>query len=306
MKKRWSIREDITLKEMYVKGNKTEITNQFNRSWDAIKLRAAKLGVKRWPGFYRNSNITPLLCEANEALYWIGFLLADGHFSAIGRITLTLAEKDLSHLQKFASYINTSNIRKSRSDKYPAWAVTAQDQDLIPLLIKKYDISNNKTYIPPDFSNYHLSSDNMFALFIGFFDGDGNIANRCDYGFFGRIKCHSNWNENLIFMRNQIDNWFSVNSMQIPHINKNGYTEWTISATILRKMKTKAASLNLPLLHRKWDKVLPSKPKIITPAILEYIRQSTEKTSELSKKLGLKYETIYNTRLRHGWPTVSS
>jgi len=49
----------------------------------------------------------PLLSNTPQALYWMGFLIADGYFCFHNhRIELNLSHKDENHLQAFMSFCN--------------------------------------------------------------------------------------------------------------------------------------------------------------------------------------------------------
>lgn len=46
-----------------------------------------------------------------EALYWVGFVLADGHFTVSQkRFSITLATKDRCHLLKLASFLGRDSL----------------------------------------------------------------------------------------------------------------------------------------------------------------------------------------------------
>jgi hypothetical protein len=302
IKKRWSEIEDDLLRETYFKGGIDDMIKTFSRSWDAIKLHAAKLQLNRWSGFYRKSDLSILLHETPETMYWIGFLLADGHFSKKSRLALTLAIKDEVHLKKFAQYINTVSTNSGESvilgKKHKNVSLSAQDIDIIPQLVKRYNISNNKTKNPPDWSMYNLSDDRLLSLFIGFIDGDGNIQKRIYHGFLGRIKCHSSWLSNIIFMKHKFCDWLDVDTIQEPTINKQGYTSWHLTAGMLRKLKKEAERLQLPILKRKWDIVTPETHRVLDETIINYVRSSSARTVDLARELGVKYSTIYQAKFR--------
>ena len=152
-KRIWTIIEDEWLITNYYKTDKLEIISKLKRSWDAIKLRAAKLGLKRWAGFFRNSDVSKLLKDDILSYYWIGFLLADGHIHDNRRLALTLGIKDKDHLLKFSQFIICPNIYE---DLTKCW-IKAQDIEFIPLISSKFDIKHNKTIYPPDFNQYNIS-----------------------------------------------------------------------------------------------------------------------------------------------------
>lgn len=305
IKKHWSEAEDGLLKEMYFKGNIDNMLYVFQRSWDAIKLHAAKLKLNRWAGFYRKSDLSILLEETPETIYWIGFLLADGHFSKKSRLQLTLAIKDEEHVKSFAKYINADNINYG-GKIYKNVSLYVQDIEIIPQLVNRYNISSNKTENPPNLSTYNLSKDKFISLFVGFIDGDGSIQKRVyNGGFLGRIKCHSSWLSNIQFMRNKLCEWLENDTTQKPEINKQGYTEWCITAGMLRTIKQEAERLQLPILKRKWDVVVPANERILNEEMTNYVCSSTKRTIDLANELNINYTTIYQARTRHGCSTAS-
>ena len=92
----WSKEECVYLKQMYGLLDKHTLTSVLNRSWPSIQNKAFLLKIKR----ETNANSRKLISETNESYYWLGFLMADGHFNKNGQIQINLAEKDLKHLQK--------------------------------------------------------------------------------------------------------------------------------------------------------------------------------------------------------------
>ncbi len=248
MRKFWSSEEKDLLINKYPETPTEELLELFpNRTWDSLKLMAEKLKIKRYYNAQRISSAKILLEETNETYYWLGFLMADGHFSE-NRLSLRLAIKDINHLEKFAKFIgcNLNTYKETVS-------VSLMDTKYISKIREKFNIVNDKTYNPCNISNindYNL----LMSLIIGFIDGDGSIGlvhKRNDAAL--RVKCHSSWLENLQFMVNVIyskSDEIVINSK----ITKAGYAQFIISNnTILRLLKEIAINLNIPILERKWD-----------------------------------------------------
>ena len=202
----------------------------------------------------RLNNLSILLEDTPETYYWIGFLLADGHFDE-KRIIVGLAEHDRGHLERFAKYISyegtISTVKKnSYNDVHNAVRLSAMDTEVVTKLREKFDIKSNKTYNPPKTLKW-VPEDLFLCLLAGFIDGDGNINNfhnRKDA--FIRIKTHSSWlpilKEFGVFLKKE-------NSVKI---NKNGYAEMLITGyPLIRNLKEKLLSCNLPILSRKWGKI---------------------------------------------------
>lgn len=245
----WSQNDDLILEKSYYSFSKEQLEKLFpNRTWDAIKIHARKLGLNRNSNLLANTNPSVLLLEIPEAYYWIGFLLADGHFSG-KRLKLALSKKDYEQIKKFADFIS---LRQINEDSV-SYNISIQ-HDSIYELIKKFKISNKKTNNPPDFRN--IKGDLFLALLIGFIDGDGSIqyqTNRKDCQL--SIQIHNSWLETL--------NFFSLNLhslIGIPYqkaiINSRGYAYLNISNSIVLKfIKRNALRLNLPIMERKWNKI---------------------------------------------------
>ena len=247
---KWTQEEILKLKNFYPALSLKELSEIFpNRSQKSLVLKAFKLGIKqldRWTS-NRRGTVLPLLFDTPLSFYWMGFLLADGHFSKRGYLICRLALKDSEHLTKLASYLNTTNHIKKL---YAQLAVG--DRKNIGLLKKKFLIDHNKTYNPPNFLMYKFSKDLLMSLFIGLVDGDGSIFFK-SRGKTLRIQCHSSW---FHFMEN-LKEFLSKNGIPSTNkINNRGYTQFTICShegqqTLLKRIK----ELNLPVLNRKWDRL---------------------------------------------------
>jgi len=216
-----------------------------------------------YPQLSKTSECERLLADTSEAWYWIGFLMADGHFDR-GKIELSLAEKDKSHMEKFSKFIKYNKelkeipIRLDTLMKQKQFTMHTNNIVVAEYLREKFDLSNRKTYEPPNFSKIKSDDDLFFSLFVGFTDGDGNIGNiknrNCKYL---RIRCHKSWENNLRFFENFLFRYFDLKKKQ-EHTKINAYNkaEFRIGRTdILIKIRDKCKELNLPYLERKWSKL---------------------------------------------------
>lgn len=254
MNKKWTTEEKNILKKYYKRKSKKGLMDLLpNRSWAAINQYSQKLNIKRSYDTVRTTDVKKLMLETPEAYYWMGFLIADGHFTE-KRIIVGLSIKDVKHLRKFAKFIS-ANCSEGRSKRYGNCYVRASNSDVIPLLRKKFNICNNKTYNPCDITKIK-DEGLLLSLIIGFIDGDGSITkqvNRADA--FLRIKCHSSWLFNLQFISDTICKHCDLKP-NIAKINNQGYAMITFSNSIILKfLKAKGKELNLPTLKRKWDKI---------------------------------------------------
>lgn len=233
--------------------------------------------------------LTNLLNDSLESYYWLGFLLADAHFTRMGRLCLTLANKDKEHLEalnKFLGY--PAKIRLG--EKYCSFAVN--DKYTVEKLMSKYLIEENKTINPPKF--LELDDERKTAVLVGFIDGDGNIQpqySRKDYRI--TIKLHSTW-----------VHWLSDIAGKTAYINNKGYAVTCIANTErVQALKMFCIKHNLPILNRKWDgidtnylsrSVIASKNK---EAVLILLNEG-KSVKEISEQTGLKYTTVYNIIIR--------
>jgi len=297
LKCKWENTDIDFLKNNYNNFSSSELEQKLNRTWIAIKLKSISLGVNRDAKFLRNSNLEILLNGSNESLYWIGFILADGHIDTIlNRLSIAIALKDYIQLEKLSNYLNTSIIKY-----YSNCRVSCQDQTNIPKLIQLFKIKSRKTYEPPDFNLYNLNNDQWVSLFCGFIDGDGSIKKQTNRNSSRiTIKCHSSWKNNLEFMENKLYSiLLNTTSCKLTKINNYGYAQLSFTKNLLNNnLKKYGISLNIPLLDRKWnnidlnfvskyDKAIDIRNKVIE---LFKIGKSIK---EIAKILNYSYAGIY-------------
>lgn len=199
------------------------------------------------------NKLEKLLEETAESYYWIGYLLADGHFSEKYRVTFVQNNEDKISVEKFKNYIETETpIVYKNSNGIDKASISVMNVDVIKKLMEKFDIKSNKTYNPPDKSIFEkMDIDMLSYLFIGFVDGDGNIGNlhkRKDFHL--RIKVHSSWFDILDIFSKRI---FGLEKHT--KINNQGYADFNIGDTqLLKQFKKKyVKNLNFEPLNRKWD-----------------------------------------------------
>lgn len=211
-------------------------------SWCKSNLKHVKVLVKvKNP--IRKCDLYRLLDGSYESFYWLGFLMADGHFSNKNRLKIIIAEKDKDHLEKLQKFLNVERVSLTEINGNKYLGFSAMDTYVISTLKAKYSIASSKTLNPCDISS--LSGDQLFCLSIGFIDGDGciDIQHKRVHAKL-RIKCHSSWIDNLQYM-------YPESKIAI---NKQGYASASISDTTkLAELKQKAIDLNLPIMKRKWD-----------------------------------------------------
>lgn len=128
----WSEKELLFLNNNYEILDKNELLNELlPKTWVAINQKAYVLGLKRKN---KNSDLSVLLNEDPITYYWIGFLMADGHFSEKGLIQVNLSICDIDHLNKLGKFISLTN-------KLNKAILTAMDKDIVKKIKEK--ISNS-------------------------------------------------------------------------------------------------------------------------------------------------------------------
>ena len=245
---------------------------------------------KRYP-----NKIEKLLDDTPETYYWIGYLLADGHFYE-NRIKFTQSNLDKISVERFKTYLEASCDIKYNS-KFDSYEFSIMNIDNVPKIKNKFDIKENKTYCPPDKKIFEeMDIDLLAYLFIGFVDGDGHIANlhnRLDYNL--RIRVHSSWYDVLDVFINRL---FGLS--RYVKINNQGYADVTIGNTqILKQFKKKYfENISFEPLHRKWDIIdlnyigKYEQAKITFEKIKELYKQNYS-IKDICKMLNLTYALVY-------------
>lgn len=236
----WSNEEINFLKENYRSLDKEQLIKHLNRTWSSIQNKAHLLSIEREAN---GCEIKNLINKTNEAYYWLGFIMADGHFSKTNRIQINLSTKDLEHLKLFAKFISFKKELIKPS-------IDVGFNSIKNYLIDEFGITNEKTHYPCNLTK--LSGDSFFSFIIGFIDGDGSINNK---GYLS-IVSHKNWLENIRSMLNEI----SYGRHYGCKISKNGLVRGYITnIETMKAIKQKAIELKLPILERKWDRVKETK-----------------------------------------------
>jgi len=245
----------------------------------------------------KNSNLSSLLENTPEAYYWIGFLMADGHFEE-KRLFLVVSSKDKEHVQSFANFVN-SKVEPYKTGK--AFGVRFMDAVIVPKIRKKFNIQTNKTLFP---CSLDIKKSNLFVSFlIGFIDGDGCICknhNRPDSHI--KIKCHSSWLSNFNSWSKRLSLLTGI-KVASPKINKQGYAVWSITNTlVLRYLKLR--SLSLPVLNRKWKRINENfvskqeKGKERVEKVQLLLVEGLKKT-EIAKRLAISKSAVSQIIKRH-------
>lgn len=281
-RKRWTEVELDILKEKYFAASSEELEILLGRKWEQIKIKASKLKIKRaTSSYFSDTTVHRLLENTPEALYWIGFILADGHIQSRGQLAVTLALKDAEHLEKLAKFLGC-NVSYKEKGKI---GLRVMNVGAMKTLCERFGITSNKTYTPPQLPN--LDTDLLLSLILGFIDGDGCISKQYKrQDAYIRIKCHSNWLPILQFFTNTV-NKLADTSMPLGSINNQGYAQtcWCDTRAV-RLLKESVLRLQLPVLLRKWERI-----EVLRVSKYEIASERLVKAMEF-RKLGYTYKMI--------------
>jgi hypothetical protein len=266
----------------YSKKSKNELMSELKLSWSYIQKLAHLFDIKReFNESNKSFDLKRLLDGSNESLYWIGFILADGHISKSNTIQINLHKKDYEHLKRLITYLDSkTNILIKEN----IVRCVLTDVPSVLCLKKMFNWSSNKTKNPVEIPN--LNDDQLFSLIIGFIDGDGSIDSKRL-----AVKCDRNW-ENILMrfythLTGEQKKFNYVGNCSIFYILKKG---------ILRSIKNRSISLNLPIMKRKWDKIDTNKilkfekSKIVLKSLMD------GKSIKDIKDQGFSSSLIYSVR----------
>jgi hypothetical protein len=231
-----------------------------------------------------------------QAYYWLGFLLADGHFSKKGRLKIGLAAKDIDILLKFREFLSVDGvtIHKGKTNTGHSYVgMQVMDVTTMQILCDMYNIHSNKTENPPNISG--VKGDNLTALSIGYIDGNGGIRrqhNRRDSII--HVKANTPWLGALSYM-------FGREA----YLNKDGYVVLNITeASLVRNLKNFGLVNKLPVLKRKWDVIddnFVSRMEGIKErdAHIMQMVHSGFNYKDISEKLGVSRQILPSVVFRH-------
>ena len=213
------------------------------------------MNLKKRSGI-REGTLCPLLEDTPEALYWMGFLLADGYFTDT-QLYVALAKKDEKHLQILADFLGGIKLHdrdsKSRDMKvHKAVFLSLMHTDAMKKLKIKWGISNQKTYNPPNLS--WLSEQQLIFVIIGFIDGDGHIV-RSHRSSTEKVRVrfgnHGSWSKIIQLFSDTLHNIVKKQGPSVV-ITKRGVATLTMwDESVLRLLFSYAQTL--PTLARKWN-----------------------------------------------------
>lgn len=262
----WNIDEEEYIKQNYSTTNMKIMETYLKRTASSIHNKAYRLKIPREINDQHSNphscnkkrDLSFLLSSNLEAFYWAGFILADGCISQNRELIIKLGNGDKSHLEKLANKIKVNvhpfeRFTKGKPRNFVS--ISAMDSDLIPILSKKFDFKQAKTYNPPDFLYYksNFSNEELLALIIGYIDGDGCITvNRTNISI--TIECHESWLDFFNSYNNFIHDYFNCLVENKVYRGNRGSTIMKIGKrSIIKGIYAFIIEHNLPVLERKWN-----------------------------------------------------
>lgn len=265
---RWTKEELSYLRDSYGHVSPEElVANLRGRHYTAIAKKAQVLGVTHQGFAHKKADLSILLHDNPISYYWMGFLMADGGFTT-RRLSLGVATKDLDHLRRFLSFVNSTNHILPISETYHR--VTIANVKVIGQLREKFGITSRKTY-EPCLLQALPPNDLLFSLVVGFIDGDGSVvANKQFHSFLLSVVGHSSWLNNFAFMKRFLYSHFGIErsysdaylrkcKVQLPQ--RRCKTQHTMAyfyigyLPLLIQIREHAEKLGLPYLKRKLGKI---------------------------------------------------
>lgn len=165
---RWKPNEIEYLTENYAKLNIAEMSKHLHRNYNAITLKASRMGLKRPQWNYVNENFfsvyTPKSC------YIAGFIAADGCMrSNRNMLQIVIHKKDVEILKWILLVMQATHKIKTRKNKFVS--IIIGNQKLAVDLKHNFNITNRKSLTLQYPTQLPENMHRHFAR--GYFDGDG-------------------------------------------------------------------------------------------------------------------------------------
>lgn len=219
----------------------------------------------------RKCDMSPLIEETPQAYYWIGFMMADAHFSDRA-ISVTYSSKDIDHIEKLKQFLNSSNTHHQVGEA-DCYRIKFGDVSVVKALQERFNIHTDKTHNPCNLSN--IQDDLFFSLIVGYIDGDGCISakqlkTKISYNI--SVVGDKVWLNNFKEIFNFIHRYIGIKpTNQKPYLCKRltslpqtkdikqeflTANFYITNTGAVHKMKEQVLKLNLPFMERKWDKIV--------------------------------------------------
>lgn len=256
---KWTEEMKEAVRQEYPLGDKLRLAERLGVSRKAIKHIAGKLGVRS----LQDKNLyqlKPLYEDSMLSCYWMGFVMADGHISQKGQLSISLSSKDREHLRKLSTFLNVNlhdyEAKMYYSDDVKSYSrLTCQDAVYGKKLLGKFGLSGApKTCNPPE-SLVFSEARYFLAFLIGFIDGDGSMnrdANNREKVSCIKLEMHGSWKQTLEGIRYRLTE-LNVGKASVS-LSKRGYAALRIyKQKNFRYLKRFSMHHGLPVLGRKWD-----------------------------------------------------
>jgi hypothetical protein len=252
---KWTEEKKQYLIEHYPYGDKKKICNDLGCTYKSLKSMARLLGIKSLQdkNHYKLKKLTD---ENNYNYYWWGYILADGHISKKGQLSVIIKDDDSNHLKKLSEYLNINLKHRYIKTEYSEgiyYTITCQDAKYGEVLKNKIGVTENKTYKCIDYS-WINTKEKFISVFSGFYDGDGCMSfNKKHKQITMKIECHYNWIGFLEFCSLKLKEYFDIESKT--YITSKGSSAIRIyrNDQIIKLYKI-TKEFELPILERKWIK----------------------------------------------------
>jgi hypothetical protein len=229
------------------------MTQELGCTYKALKSMARILKIKslKEKNFYK---LEKLIEDVPYNNYWWGFILADGHISKKGQLSVIAKESDSDHLKILSNYLNVNLICRFIKTSYSEGMYcnfTCQDSKYGHILKNIMGVTENKTYTSINY-DWINTKEKFLSVFIGFYDGDGCIS-RSDIGTIScmKIECHYNWKDFLIFCSESLQKYFNVESTV--YITTKGSSAIRIyKKDNIKLLYSEGKNLGLSIMERKW------------------------------------------------------
>lgn len=247
--KEWTEDEIHYFLKNYPTTSKDEMTKYLNRSWEAIKHRGRKYGIRRDTSFIRkhiNVDLNFFSIPTNVNSYFAGLLATDGCIQSKNRneVSISLKKEDIHILKEFSLFCKYSGKIRDRKDGMCRLRICGVPQ-WIEDLRNNFNIIPCKTFVlcPPE----NLSNECELSYIKGFIDGDGGIY---DYskGFCINI---TGMYKPLLWIKERFD-IISPSKRSSNVLPKENVFQYSINGKRARVIYKTLKNIQTPEFERKW------------------------------------------------------
>lgn len=254
VQKRWSTfeRDILTYNYGKVTYQKMELLLP-GRTWSQIRNQARHIGLTKGSNLGRKYSTNKDFFAVPNTLnsYWAGFIAADGCVTN-GKLTIGIAPKDQRHIERFVSDISYTGKIYYRDSVVTA-AISCKQY--IKHLKDNFNITERKslTLQPPNINNETL----VASYIIGLIDGDGSISFKRE----GNV-CITIYGTRFIlqWVKEYFDKWTkptNYKKSEVRDVNDaRNLSYYHVCSSRARELHKIFATINVPRLARKWDKII--------------------------------------------------